>query len=65
MLSLFERKGRLIPEAAENMRQWQNGGGLSFDASVVIDASDRAGLERLLRYYAPLTYSSGDMEFPQ
>ncbi len=48
VLSLFERKGLLTPEAAENMRQWQHGGGFSFDASVVIDASDRAGLKRLV-----------------
>ncbi len=57
VLSLFERKGLLTPEAAENMRRWQHGGGFSFDASVVIDASDRAGLERLLRYCARPAFS--------
>ena len=32
----------LSPEAAENMRQWQYGGGFSLDASVAVEASDRA-----------------------
>jgi hypothetical protein len=52
MLSLFECEGLPTPEAAKDMRQSQNGGGFSVDASVVIDASDRAGLECLLRYCA-------------
>jgi hypothetical protein len=34
------------------MGQWRNGGGFSLDASVRIEADDRAGLERLLRYCA-------------
>jgi hypothetical protein len=34
------------------MRGWDHGGGFSVDASVRVEASDRAGLERLLRYCA-------------
>jgi hypothetical protein len=34
------------------MGQWQHGGGFSVDASVRIEAADRAGRERLLRYCA-------------
>jgi hypothetical protein len=32
--------------------QWEHGGGFSVDASVRIEAADRAGCERLLRYCA-------------
>ena len=34
------------------MGQWDHGGGFSVDASVRIEAADRAGRERLLRYCA-------------
>jgi hypothetical protein len=34
------------------MAQWEHGGGVSVDASVRIEAADRAGRERLLRYCA-------------
>jgi len=34
------------------MGQWQHGGGFSVDGSVRIEAADRAGRERLLRYCA-------------
>ena len=34
------------------MRAWEHGGGFSVDATVRVEASDRAGLERLLRYCA-------------
>ena len=34
------------------MAQWEHGGGFSVDASVRIEAADRAGRERLLRYCA-------------
>jgi len=37
---------------ARDMAEWRNGGGFSVDASVRIEADDRAGLERLLRYCA-------------
>ena len=34
------------------MEQWSHGGGFSLDATVRIEANDRRGLERLLRYCA-------------
>jgi hypothetical protein len=52
VLSLFECRGLLSPEAAADMRRWEHGGGFSLDATIRIAAHDRAGLERLLRYCA-------------
>lgn len=58
VLRLFECVGLLGAQAAEDMRRWRHGGGFFLDASVVIQGSDRAGLERLLRYCArPAFYS--------
>jgi len=37
---------------AKDMAAYAHGGGFSVDAGVRIEAPDRAGLERLLRYYA-------------
>jgi len=34
------------------MAKWQHGGGFSVDANVRIEAHERDGLERLLRYCA-------------
>ena len=38
---------------AEGMREWRHGGGFSLDASVTVDAYDRAGLERIKRSLRP------------
>ncbi len=46
------RRGLLDSDAAHAMQAWQHGGGFSVDASVRIEAADRAGRERLLRYCA-------------
>jgi len=35
------------------MRQWDHGGGFSLNAAVRVEATDRKGLERLLRYLCP------------
>jgi hypothetical protein len=40
------------PHAVEDMLTWDHGGGFSLDASVRIEATDREGLERLIRYCA-------------
>jgi hypothetical protein len=40
-----------------------NGGGFSLDASVRIEARDRAGLERLLRYCARPPFALERLEF--
>ncbi len=34
------------------MQRWAHGGGFSLHAAILIDAPDRRGLERLLRYCA-------------
>jgi len=45
---------RELPSAddAQVMAEWEHGGGLSVDAKVNIEAHQRDGLERLLRYCA-------------
>ena len=42
----------LEPHEADDMLTWDHGGGFSLDARVRIEATDRAGLERLIRYCA-------------
>ena len=49
LLRLFVRRGLLPADDARAMAQWQHGGGFSVDASVRIEAADRAGRERVLR----------------
>ena len=46
------RHGLLEPHETENMLAWEHGGGFSLDGSVRIEATDRAGLERPIRYCA-------------
>jgi hypothetical protein len=46
------RRGLLPSDDARAMAQWDHGGGFSVDGSVRIEAADRAGRERLLRYCA-------------
>jgi len=53
-LRVFVRRGLLPGNAARAMGQWAHGGGFSVDGSVRIEAADRAGRERLLRYCARL-----------
>jgi len=52
LLRALTRRGLLETDAAEEMAAWEHGGGFSLDASVRIEAADRSGLERLLRYCA-------------
>ena len=52
LLRVFVRRGLLPDDDAQAMGQWQQGGGFSGDGSVCIEATDRAGRERLLRYCA-------------
>jgi len=52
LLRAAHRRGLLSEDEAQNMAGWAHGGGFSVDADVRIEASDRAGLERLLRYCA-------------
>ncbi len=58
------RRGLLSAHDAHVMAKWEHGGGFSVDAKVHIEAHERDGLERLLRYcarrgfwrHAPLPY---------
>ena len=54
LLRVFARRGPLPGDDARAMGQWQHGGGFSVDRSVRLEAADRAGRERLLRYCARL-----------
>jgi len=52
LLRVFVRRGLLPGDDVRAMGQWQHRGGFSVDGSVRIEATDRAGRERLLRYCA-------------
>jgi hypothetical protein len=52
VLRHFRRHGLLDELDAAGMLTWQGSGGFSVDASVRIEAADRAGLKRLVRYSA-------------
>ena len=52
VLRYFRRRGLLDELDAAGMLKWQGSGGFSVDASVRIEAEDRAGIERLVRYCA-------------
>lgn len=52
LLASFVRRSLLTQHDAEAMAQWAHDGGFSVDGSVRIEAADRAGRERLLRYCA-------------
>jgi hypothetical protein len=52
LLRVFVRRGLLPRDDARATGQWAHGGGFSVDGSVRIEAADRAGRERLLRYCA-------------
>jgi hypothetical protein len=52
LLRVFARRGLLPGDDAQAMGQWAHGGGFSVDGSVRLEATDRGGRERLLRYCA-------------
>ena len=52
ILRVFVRRGLIDKGDRDEMLSWEHGGGFSLDASVCIQDTDRAGLERLLRYCA-------------
>jgi hypothetical protein len=52
LLRAFVARGHLESHDAKDMAAYAHGGGFSVDAGVLIEAADRAGLERLLRYCA-------------
>jgi hypothetical protein len=62
ILRAFVRRGLLEKEDRKEMEQWDHGGGFSLDASVRIEAHDRQGLERLLRYCARPPFAADRLE---
>ena len=52
VIKAFVRWSLLESDEGESMLEWHHGGGFSLDASVRIEANDRAGLGRLIRYCA-------------
>jgi len=52
------RRGHLTSDTALDIRHWRHGGGFSVNADVRIEAADRNGLERLLRYCARPAFAS-------
>lgn len=55
LMRALTRRGLLETDAADEMAAWDHG--FSLDASVRIEAVDRSGLERLLRYCARPVFS--------
>ena len=58
VLRIAVRHGALTPEVANDLAGWGHGGGFSLHAAVRLEAEDRAGLERLLRYCARPAFAS-------
>lgn len=56
ILGLLLARGKIGAEVVENIRSWKHSG-FSVDKSVRIEAGDRAGLERLLRYIVRCPFS--------
>ena len=63
VLRVAERHGCLGPEVVADLKTWAHGGGFSVHAGVLIDADDRAGLERLIRYCARPAFASERLEW--
>jgi hypothetical protein len=62
ILHVFVRRGILDKDERKEMEQWSHGGGFSLDATVRIEANDRRGLERLLRYCARPAFAAERLE---
>jgi len=62
ILRAFVRRGRIDAQTRKEMEAWDHGGGFSLDASVRIEAADRQGLERLLRYCARPPFAADRLE---
>jgi len=62
ILRAYQRRGLLDQADRQEMEHWDHGGGFSLDASVRIEAHDRRGLERLLRYCARPPFAAERLE---
>jgi hypothetical protein len=58
VLRIAVRQDTLTPDVASDLARWGHGGGFSLHAAVRLEAEDRAGLERLLRYCARPAFAS-------
>ena len=63
VLKAFVRWGLLEPQTRDEMLEWRHGGGFSLDAAVRLEANDREGLERLLRYCARPPLAAGHLQW--
>jgi len=61
VIRFFLKKGLLEEEEAMNMLSWEHSG-FSLNATVRIEAEDREGLERLIRYCARPIFASSRLE---
>jgi hypothetical protein len=62
LLRAYQRSGILDKDDRKEMEHWDHGGGFSLDATVRIEADDRRGLERLLRYCARPPFAAERLE---
>ncbi len=63
VLRVAVRHGCLSAETVADLKSWDHGGGFSVHAGVLIEAEDRAALERLLRYCARPAFASERLEW--
>jgi len=61
-LRAYQRRGGLEKPDREEMVRWDHGGGFSGNASVRIEAHERCGVERLLRYCARPPFAAERLE---
>jgi len=57
LLRSVPRRGLLSADDSQVMAEWEHGGGFPVDAKVRIEAHQRDGLERLLRYCARAAFA--------
>ena len=60
VFALYLREGKVEPEVVEQMRGWKHSG-FGVDQSVHLQAGDRAGIERLVRYITRCPFSLSRM----
>jgi len=61
VISFFYRKGIIAEEEAKDILKWEHSG-FSLNANVRIEAEDREGFERLIRYCARPIFASSRLE---
>jgi len=56
VFALYLKEGKIEPEVVENMRSWEHSG-FSVDQSVLLQAGDKKGIERLVQYMVRCPFS--------